>query len=178
LKDGIGTGLYFCGYEVLKRALSGIENQITQHTSSNAETDPASLRKRNTWIYALSGGLTGSLSWIFLFPIDSVKSVIQRQGLYELGLGNHMRSKPTTTHANLSPPSHSTEIKTHLTEQVIHKNPKYKSATSYILSTLSKKGISRFYIGITPQLIRSFPVHALNFIVYEYVLMWCGCAGI
>ncbi|KAI9324467.1 hypothetical protein DFJ73DRAFT_243434 [Zopfochytrium polystomum] len=51
--------------------------------------------------------------------------------------------------------------------------PKYSSAIEFIRRRFRSSGIRGFYHGIGAQLTRSFPVHSLNFLVYEQVLAWC-----
>lgn len=117
LRDGLGTCLYFTGYETLKHLL-------TNKTDLNHGL--ASL---------LSGGVSGTCCWLFLFPIDLVKTIIQRESL---------------------------ALK-----------PMYTSSIAFIRDTVKREGVWRFYRGITPTLVRSFPVHAVNFFVYEKVLAFC-----
>ncbi|KXN67540.1 mitochondrial carrier [Conidiobolus coronatus NRRL 28638] len=67
LKDGIGTGIYFGLYETFK--FSWLE--ILGSTSSYAPFVPL-----------LAGGMSGTLSWLVIFPFDLVKSRLQREGLF------------------------------------------------------------------------------------------------
>ncbi|KAJ3100308.1 hypothetical protein HDU97_002348 [Phlyctochytrium planicorne] len=119
-RDGTGTSLYFCIYEV------------TKHTLAPTVT---SWGVPVQFVHMFSGGFSGTASWLVLFPIDMVKSVIQREAL--------------------------------------NSNPKYKYGIDFIRHRFRKSGIMGFYRGIGPQLIRSFPIHSLNFLVYEQVLAWC-----
>lgn len=118
MRDGLGTALYFSGYELMKYKMTP-ENQISGSS-----------------IHVIAGGIVGLVCCVVLFPIDLVKSVIQREAL-----------KP---------------------------NPKYLNARDFIKRAWEKGGVKRFYAGIGPQLVRSFPVHALNFFVYEKMLKFCG----
>ncbi|KAJ3307611.1 hypothetical protein HDU76_004493 [Blyttiomyces sp. JEL0837] len=117
IRDFTGTGLYFLGYESLK----------VFFTRPGEVPGPL--------IHMLAGGVSGTMSWVVLYPIDLVKSVMQKGAL--------------------------------------DKTPKYTSAITFIKKRYSKGGIGGFYHGIGAQLTRSFPVHALNFLVYEQVLKWC-----
>ncbi|OLL22918.1 putative mitochondrial carrier [Neolecta irregularis DAH-3] len=60
LRDAAGTGLYFTFYESFKWAL-------TPHDGD-----------AGTLTFALSGGLCGVFSWLLVFPIDTYKSIRQR----------------------------------------------------------------------------------------------------
>ncbi|KAJ1931046.1 hypothetical protein GGF37_007521, partial [Kickxella alabastrina] len=44
----------------------------------------------------------------------------------------------------------------------------YKSAWQCVRSIYSKVGSTGFYRGISVSLIRAFPIHGLNFVVYEW----------
>ncbi|KAJ3287473.1 hypothetical protein HK104_008563 [Borealophlyctis nickersoniae] len=122
LRDVLGTGMYFCGYETCKFLL----------TPEGGKAGPM--------IHMLGGGMAGTLSWIVLFPIDITKSVLQREAL-----------RP---------------------------NPKYANAYAFVRARWAKAGIRGFYSGISAQLVRSFPVHALNFLVYEHVMEFCKGLGL
>ncbi|KAJ3405268.1 hypothetical protein HDV05_006684 [Chytridiales sp. JEL 0842] len=111
LRDAAGTGLYFLQYETMKRLL----------TPPDAKSSP--------WTHMFSGGMAGTCSWIVLYPLDLIKSVMQREALQPL--------------------------------------PKYKSGWEFTVHRWRKRGLGGFYRGIGAQLVRSFPVHALNFLVYE-----------
>ncbi|KAI8908635.1 mitochondrial carrier domain-containing protein [Powellomyces hirtus] len=124
VRDAIGTGMYFCGYETCKHLLSTYV--------SGAPAGPLT--------YMMAGGLAGSLSWIVLFPIDVTKSVLQREAL--------------------------------------QRHPKYSTALQFVKMRWAKGGIRGFYNGIGPQLLRSFPVHSINFLVYENVVKWCRTVGV
>lgn len=63
LRDVPAFGIYFCTYEAMKAWLTGGD--------PDNETDARLL---------LSGGLAGSMSWVFTQPIDVVKSCVQSQG--------------------------------------------------------------------------------------------------
>eukprot|EP00835_Amoeboradix_gromovi_P005868 NODE_602_length_6213_cov_0.213281.p2 type:complete len:277 gc:universal NODE_602_length_6213_cov_0.213281:5829-4999(-) len=84
--------------------------------------------------FMLSGSLSGSLAWILIFPLDVVKSNIQRNAL------------------------------------------KYKTSWSSVLKHRSKEGkpYSFLYRGLSPTLLRTIPLHALNFLIYENVIFICS----
>ncbi|KAI9354640.1 mitochondrial carrier domain-containing protein [Zopfochytrium polystomum] len=117
LRDMSGTAMYFFGYESLKLIMTPVGGTPGLH------------------VYMLAGGISGTCSWIVLYPFDLVKSVMQREALQTV--------------------------------------PKYSSAIEFIRRRFRSSGIRGFYHGIGAQLTRSFPVHSLNFLVYEEVLAWC-----
>ncbi|KAJ3138205.1 hypothetical protein HK100_012812 [Physocladia obscura] len=117
LRDFIGTGMYFGGYETLKIVLT-----------PKGET-------AGSLVHMMAGGISGTFSWVFLYPIDLIKSVMQKEALQPI--------------------------------------PKYKSAFEFVSKRFKKGGVRGFYHGLSAQLLRSFPVHSLNFLIYEAVLKWC-----
>ncbi|KAI8099849.1 mitochondrial carrier domain-containing protein [Halteromyces radiatus] len=113
-RDTLGTAFYFGSYETTKRLLSG----------PTKESGPLT--------HFFAGGMCGVLSWLFVFPIDLVKSVMQKD--------------------------------------VMMTEPKYKNATECAKDIARRQGVKGLYRGLTVTLIRAFPIHSLNFLVYEEVL--------
>ncbi|KAK5653526.1 hypothetical protein OQA88_8785 [Cercophora sp. LCS_1] len=66
LRDAVGYGFYFWGYELSSRAMSGYN-----------ETGRA----------LLCGGAAGILTWASIFPLDVIKTRVQTQGLGIAGVG-------------------------------------------------------------------------------------------
>ncbi|KAJ1983790.1 hypothetical protein H4R33_004625 [Dimargaris cristalligena] len=116
LRDSLGTGIYFCTYETIKRLMS------------SPESPPGPLT------FFLSGGICGVFSWLIIFPIDLVKSTIQKDALL---------------------PSHLV---------------RYRGFLDCFTDLYRQRGIVSLYRGISVTLIRAFPIHSLNFLVYEGVL--------
>lgn len=113
-RDAVGTGVYFCAYEISKKLLTLGDRESTHVT------------------HFFAGGMAGIASWIGIFPIDLVKSKLQIDAK--------------------------------------SKNKIYKNQLQCIKQIYKVGGIRGFYQGISSCLIRAFPVHALNFVVYEHVL--------
>ena len=116
-RDLLGTAVYFSIYETFK------------------EIATPSGQKAGPLIHMLGGGLAGTFSWLIIFPIDMVKSVLQKDAFSS--------------------------------------RRRYRGAFHFIQTKFRKRGFFGFYSGIGPQLVRSFPVHAINFLVYERVLLIC-----
>ncbi|KAJ3259573.1 ERAD-associated protein [Boothiomyces macroporosus] len=55
--------------------------------------------------------------------------------------------------------------------EALKPHPQYQSVFEFIKLRYSNEGIYGFYRGISPQLVRSFPVHGINFIVLEFFPM-------
>ncbi|KAK9462561.1 mitochondrial carrier domain-containing protein [Lipomyces oligophaga] len=62
-RDALGTSLYFTVYESSKQLFS-------MYNPTSDEPGPL--------VIAISGGLCGVFSWALLFPIDTMKSIVQR----------------------------------------------------------------------------------------------------
>ncbi|CDS09678.1 hypothetical protein LRAMOSA02355 [Lichtheimia ramosa] len=114
-RDTLGTAVYFGGYETTKFLLSGPERTAGPMTQF------------------LAGGTCGILCWLAVFPIDLVKSLMQKE--------------------------------------VLSPSRKYKSTMDCVKDIYHSRGASGFYRGITVTLIRAFPIHSLNFLVYEQTLL-------
>lgn len=62
LRDSIGTGIYFGTYETVKQTMTTVGNN-------------------SSLAVVVSGGLCGIVSWAMIYPIDSAKSIYQRNAL-------------------------------------------------------------------------------------------------
>ncbi|KAJ3301992.1 hypothetical protein HDV03_005525 [Kappamyces sp. JEL0829] len=114
--DIFGTAAYFAIYESFK-----------YYGPKNTDGSP------RAWVSVGGGGLAGALSWIVVFPMDVVKSMVQKEGL------------------NDSP----------------------RRTALLVAERFKEFGLAGFYRGLSMQLIRSVPVHSLNFYIYESVLSYC-----
>lgn len=112
-RDAFGTGIYFGGYESMKRIFS-VDNTAGPMT------------------HFFSGGICGTLSWLFVFPVDAVKTNLQKD--------------------------------------IILPQSKYSGFWDCAIKLVRKKGFRGLYRGLNVTLIRAFPIHSLNFLVYEQVL--------
>lgn len=93
-RDMLGTGIYFSSYETIKRLMSETIEHIKPHhhpsttastppslSSSSSSIPPPPLKGPGPMVHFFAGGLCGVLSWLVVFPIDLVKSVIQKEVL-------------------------------------------------------------------------------------------------
>ncbi|OBZ83062.1 putative mitochondrial carrier C29A3.11c [Choanephora cucurbitarum] len=117
-RDALGTSIYFGGYESMKFLLS------KQQAEGGATTGPL--------VHFMSGGFCGILSWLFVFPVDA--------------------------------------IKTNLQKDIMMPQPKYNGVLDCAKHLVKKNGIKSLYRGLNVTLLRAFPIHSLNFLVYEQVL--------
>jgi solute carrier family 25 carnitine/acylcarnitine transporter 20/29 len=81
LRDSIGYGFYFWGYELFSRSLHQL--QFPPPSSSSSSSNPGSDGNATAEAAAarvlLCGGLAGVLSWASIFPLDVVKTRVQTQ---------------------------------------------------------------------------------------------------
>lgn len=67
IRDCIGSGIYFSVYESMKYVMNQIINK-----------DPT---KSSQFSILLSGGLSGIFGWMIVFPVDTTKSLIQKDAV-------------------------------------------------------------------------------------------------
>ncbi|CAO3644359.1 unnamed protein product [Mucor fragilis] len=115
-RDALGTGIYFGGYESMKRILSKDGSTMTAGPLT----------------HFMSGGFCGIMSWLIVFPVDA--------------------------------------IKTNLQKDIMMPKPRYNGFMDCAISLAKKNGIKGLYRGLNVTLLRAFPIHSLNFLVYEQVL--------
>lgn len=75
VRDTIGTAIYFTTYESSKQMLA--------NARGNSPTSPLAV--------VLAGGLCGLVSWACIYPIDSAKSIYQRN-ILSAEAGGHAKS--------------------------------------------------------------------------------------
>ncbi|GJJ71204.1 hypothetical protein EMPS_03554 [Entomortierella parvispora] len=84
-RDLLGTGIYFSSYETIKRLMSETIEHIKPHhhhpTTPSTSLQPPQLKGPGPMVHFFAGGLCGVFSWLVVFPIDLVKSVIQKEVL-------------------------------------------------------------------------------------------------
>ncbi|KAI9235088.1 MAG: mitochondrial carrier domain-containing protein [Podila humilis] len=82
-RDMLGTGIYFSSYETIKRLMSETIEHIRPHPAAGpgATATTTHLKGPGPMVHFFAGGLCGVFSWLVVFPIDLVKSVIQKEVL-------------------------------------------------------------------------------------------------
>ncbi|KAG0366383.1 hypothetical protein BGZ54_005413 [Gamsiella multidivaricata] len=95
-RDMMGTGIYFSSYETIKRLMSETIEHIRPHphqalssvsaSASALQGQPqlqaqAQLKGPGPMVHFFAGGLCGVFSWLVVFPVDLVKSVVQKEVL-------------------------------------------------------------------------------------------------
>jgi hypothetical protein len=130
LRDTFGTGFYWLSYETFKHLA-----MVNLPEGSPFLGAP---------LHLSAGGLAGITTWAITYPVDVVKSVVQKSALLQFmskgGLGLKDR----------------------------------KTALGVISKRWRVDGIRGFYFGIGATMLRAAPIHSLNFLVYEKVLEVLG----
>ena len=80
LREVPAFGLYFCTYDYLKDVTNTLLIQYWKDDTSSTNT--TTNMTPHTWIAsAIAGGLSGSLTWAIVYPVDLIKSHIQTRSL-------------------------------------------------------------------------------------------------
>ncbi|CAO3650634.1 unnamed protein product [Mucor hiemalis] len=106
----------------------------------NSENDAA-------WKLLLAGGIAGTVSWGSIYPIDVIKSRLQMQQKHVV---------------------RGTETSSLLSSTVVDRP--YASIKDCVVRSYKAEGISVFFRGLWPTLLRGFPVNAVTFYAYEVVM--------
>ncbi|KAG0230350.1 hypothetical protein BGW42_001022 [Actinomortierella wolfii] len=180
LRDAPGYGVYFLGYEWLKRVLD----------VPNGETGGI-----NTWKLLFAGGVAGTLSWASIYPLDVIKTRLQTQP-HLVSNGNYIATRIPATASTGLLASHATIASSKSsvgssiggsgsndTHGLVRQSTRQRHAGSGASSALPYRGIvdcairsykseglGVFMKGATPALLRAFPVNAVTFFVYELVM--------
>ncbi|KAK3846837.1 MAG: mitochondrial carrier domain-containing protein [Linnemannia gamsii] len=165
LRDAPGYGVYFLGYEGLKRVL---------------EVPAGETGGINTWKLLFAGGVAGTLSWASIYPLDVIKTRLQTQP--HLMSTEALRTLPTSAAARIPTPSTSLLSKSHNEARgLVHQTSRqghsktlssapYKGMVDCAIRSYRSEGMGVFMKGAAPALLRAFPVNAVTFFVYELVM--------
>ncbi|KAI7850103.1 mitochondrial carrier domain-containing protein [Circinella umbellata] len=154
IRDAPSYGVYFWVYEGMKRLL---------------ETEAG---KSNAWQLLLAGGTAGVVSWSSIYPIDVVKSRLQMQVMPpsrgSSASGYAHSTLPTPTRNN---PSEQRLYGTLSSSSNIGSAVRpYTSIKDCVVRSYQAEGISVFYRGLGPAVLRAFPVNAVTFFTYEWMM--------
>ncbi|KAF8978628.1 hypothetical protein BGZ52_005836, partial [Haplosporangium bisporale] len=160
LRDAPGYGVYFLGYEGLKRFL---------------DVPAGETGGINTWKLLFAGGVAGTLSWASIYPLDVIKTRLQTQPHL---ITTDPRTLPTasswipTASTSLLSKSHADRGLVHQTTRQGHSlsSTPYKGMVDCAIRSYRSEGMGVFVRGATPALLRAFPVNAVTFFVYELVM--------
>ncbi|CAG8548102.1 333_t:CDS:2 [Diversispora eburnea] len=144
IRDAPGYGVYFWAYEGIKR--------LTNASSSSDDSI-------NDIKLLFSGGMAGVISWASIYPLDVIKTRIQTQPF-------------TTAALMMSSTTKFTENKLMMINNNIFIPKFFSGIINCTFRLYSQEGISGFFKGITPTLIRAWPVNAVTFYIYEIMINW------
>ncbi|CAI2169746.1 16538_t:CDS:10 [Funneliformis geosporum] len=153
IRDAPGYGVYFWAYEGLKRVLG-----VTMDNSGE-----------NVTKLLFAGGMAGMISWGSIYPLginnqthvtDVIKSRLQTQ------------IKRPSSSINLSSITMLTQYPEELAPLVSERRPYYNGIIDCTIKSYRAEGISVFFRGIMPTLIRALPVNAVTFYIYEAMIKW------
>ncbi|ODV82872.1 hypothetical protein CANARDRAFT_10164 [[Candida] arabinofermentans NRRL YB-2248] len=134
LRDGLSTGLFYGVYETVKLLIQSKNDQFfNDHCWERQFIDLVSV--------PFAGAFAGCLSWITVFPLDTVKSQYQRDVV-----GNVLKS-----------------IQGNHDKKVVIVHPSLKS----FLTRLPKR---EMYKGLGPSLTRSVTTTMIFFSIFEYLM--------
>ncbi|KIJ65474.1 hypothetical protein HYDPIDRAFT_110554 [Hydnomerulius pinastri MD-312] len=137
-----GYGTYFLTYEATCRYFkpASARSVNADHSSLLSEIDAEAYS--TPWsVLFLAGGLAGIAGWLATFPMDVIKTRIQST--------EPVITIPSRTRPPLDP---------------------YRTIVSTVAHSYRTEGMSVFFRGLAPTLIRSVPVNMATFSVYESVV--------
>ncbi|KAK4452035.1 mitochondrial carrier domain-containing protein [Podospora aff. communis PSN243] len=128
IRDSVGYGFYFWGYELSSRIVP----------LGNREDNSAAR-------VLLCGGIAGVLTWASIFPLDVIKTRVQTQVLEGRGEGEGLTGRG-----------------------------KRMGAWEVARQTYAQGGIRPFFRGLGVCSVRAFVVNAVQWAVYEWIMMELG----
>ncbi|KAI9491065.1 mitochondrial carrier domain-containing protein [Zychaea mexicana] len=167
IRDAPSYGIYFWVYEGMKRLW---------------ETDAS---KSNAWQLLLAGGTAGVVSWSSIYPIDVVKSRLQMQVvpparvLSSTAMAVHAQQQQQqhsgfAVPSRLANPGERQRYGTLSAPSAASTMRPYTSIKDCVVRSYQTEGISVFFRGLGPTVLRAFPVNAVTFFVYEMTIDFLG----
>ncbi|KAJ8132821.1 hypothetical protein O1611_g801 [Lasiodiplodia mahajangana] len=150
LRDSIGYGFYFWAYHLSGRIMASISTGGIGGNSNDAR--PTGLLTQETVKTLLCGGVAGVLSWASVFPLDYVKTRVQQQ-VY-------------------SPPPHNAAATPLLGTGT--STPGRKGAVQIAKEAYREGGMRVFFRGLGWCSMRAFCVNAVQWFVYEQIMLQLG----
>ncbi|AEO60258.1 hypothetical protein MYCTH_2067470 [Thermothelomyces thermophilus ATCC 42464] len=153
LRDSIGYGFYFWGYELCSRltpSLGPFELESGDSTGGSARSDAMRV--------LLCGGLAGIITWASIFPLDVVKTRVQAQQLPLDQSGLSSDRAPLLGGE----------------ERASVAGTKTLGAWQVAKEAYREGGVRALFRGLTVCSIRAFIVNAVQWAVYEWIMMELG----
>ncbi|KAI1733589.1 mitochondrial carrier [Xylaria scruposa] len=141
LRDSIGYGFYFWAYEFCGRIMTAqLAPSFVAVNLSNSNNNNGADFMQETAKVLLCGGIAGVVTWASIYPLDVVKTRVQRQ-------------------VSLNP----------ATEPLLG-TAKRKGAMQIARNTYREEGARAFFRGLGWCSVRAFMVNAVQWGVYELVM--------
>jgi solute carrier family 25 carnitine/acylcarnitine transporter 20/29 len=153
LRDSIGYGFYFWGYELCSRWM----HQVFPPPSSS-QAQGGGVRGSDAARVLLCGGMAGVITWASVFPLDVIKTRVQTQVLDGTGVGMGLGERA----ALLGGGGGVTGVKRRL------------GAWDVARETYREGGVRPFFRGLVVCSVRAFIVNAVQWAVYEWIMMELG----
>ncbi|KAK4146648.1 mitochondrial carrier domain-containing protein [Dichotomopilus funicola] len=150
LRDSIGYGFYFWGYELCTRWFP------SPSPTYNSNTGASNLLTSDAARVLLCGGLAGIITWASIFPLDVIKTRVQTQIQTQIQQGTN--SERTSLLAGGTRPPES-------------KSP---GAWEVARETYRQGGLRPFFRGLGVCSVRAFIVNAVQWAVYEWIMAELG----
>ncbi|KAH9904543.1 mitochondrial carrier domain-containing protein [Xylariomycetidae sp. FL2044] len=152
LRDGVGYGFYFWSYELMSR------RWWTGGDGGGMGTAPMDDAAR----VLLCGGLAGVVTWASVFPLDVVKTRVQTQIPTPTLLAGTATTTTTTTPL------------LGLRDAGTQNNGKRLGAVQVAREAYRREGVGVFFRGLTVCSVRAFIVNAVQWAVYEWIMLELG----
>ncbi|KAL2194525.1 mitochondrial carrier domain-containing protein [Corynascus similis CBS 632.67] len=156
IRDSVGYGFYFWGYELCSRWIPTITTTTSFSSSSNAKD---SIVGSDAMRVLLCGGLAGIITWASIFPLDVIKTRVQTQQslLLDQGCGGERVSLLGDGERRPGVGRRKT-----------------LGAWEVAKETYREGGVRPFFRGLTVCSVRAFIVNAVQWAVYEWIMMELG----
>ncbi|KAK1753530.1 putative mitochondrial carrier protein [Echria macrotheca] len=151
LRDSVGYGFYFWGYELARRCYSSFSGGDGNKAGSGSSTAEI----------LLCGGIAGIVTWASIFPLDVIKTRVQTR---DLVLGSVAAAQGGTEREGLLPPPTTRK----------QKMGGGGGAWEVARMTWAEGGIRPFFKGLGVCSLRAFVVNAVQWAVYEWIMMELG----
>ncbi|KAH6614713.1 mitochondrial carrier domain-containing protein [Chaetomium sp. MPI-SDFR-AT-0129] len=160
LRDSIGYGFYFWGYELCTRWFPS-----PSPASSNTNTGASNLLTSDAARVLLCGGLAGIITWASIFPLDVIKTRVQTQIQIQ---------QTRTQHTIIQGRGTSSERTSLLAGGIRSLESKSPGAWEVARETYRQGGLRPFFRGLGVCSVRAFIVNAVQWAVYEWIMAELG----
>jgi solute carrier family 25 carnitine/acylcarnitine transporter 20/29 len=145
LRDSIGYGFYFWGYELCSRWM----HQLFPSAPSSSQTQGGGVLGTDAARVLLCGGMAGVITWASVFPLDVIKTRVQTQVFDGMGMGERAALLGGGAKRRLG-------------------------AWDVARETYREGGVRPFFRGLVVCSVRAFIVNAVQWAVYEWIMMELG----